>query len=99
VRTTSDKHPWKRSQTGAAKRGRARQAGAPVGHTCPTPGCGLPADQVDHGDPTIDGWITTGVIGSTDPARLWCDPRCAAVGIARAQLRTSAPAAAPRRAR
>ncbi len=57
---------------------------------CAGTACGSPVDDLDAGDPLLDGWIWAGVNGSRDGAAWYCSPRCSQVGIARAQLRMGA---------
>lgn len=57
---------------------------------CAGKACGQPVDEVAADDPQVDGWIWAGVNGSADAACWYCSPRCAQVGIARAQLHPAA---------
>lgn len=57
---------------------------------CRTPRCGAVADEVAEGE-LRDGWVRSGVYGSTGPDRIWCSGLCATYGIALAELRVTAP--------
>ncbi|MET9096195.1 hypothetical protein ABZX72_29370 [Streptomyces cyaneofuscatus] len=54
---------------------------------CTTPRCGAKADTLDETAPALAGWTRAGVYGSREPDRVWCSGRCAAYGIALAELR------------
>lgn len=63
-------------------------AAAPTAAACSIPLCGaLATEQTARRVPA--GWVRTCVIGSPDPARLWCSGACAHVGIARAEVRAT----------
>ena len=50
---------------------------------CQQQDCGRQADEVDATDPALTGWTLAGVLGSREPPRWYCCPRCATRGIAR----------------
>lgn len=64
--------------------------------TCPTPGCGEPADRLLLTDYDVWGWILLHVHGSVEPRRWLCSPWCAeaAITAAGAELAAADQAAA-----
>lgn len=63
-------------------------ASAPTASACTTPLCGALATE-QNGRRVAAGWVRTSVVGSGDPARLWCSGACAHVGIARSEVRAT----------
>ncbi|MER6598934.1 hypothetical protein [Streptomyces parvus] len=55
--------------------------------TCQETGCGTPSAEAAAAGLDTAGWIRTQVLGSTDPACLWCSGLCAVYGLALAELR------------
>ncbi|GCD94045.1 hypothetical protein [Embleya hyalina] len=74
---------WNEGMTGVSR----PAAGSPVVERCTVDGCG----QAATAGRSPRGWVRTAVSESTEPARVWCCGRCAAVGIALAELRMVRP--------
>jgi hypothetical protein len=78
---------WNRGLVGTSVPPRTRSVFS-LTDACPEAACGTGAD-LDEGDPLMHGWVQARVVGSTEPPRWFCSGKCAARGVAKAELRMS----------